>query len=197
MRIPSFTKEGLLPEGTYELTIEELRRSYLVTGEGVENPAWDARWRRKLVDNLEILASQLRKAGIPDLFIGGSFVENKSHPNDIDGWFPCDLRLVATGELMYRLNDLDPFTCWTWDPRARRKYRGYPKGQLPMWHRYRVELWPDYGQPFGLQMDGSLDQGFEAAFRRSRSGAPRGVIKIRGEHDSNRGGVSGSPAPRS
>lgn len=181
MLLPLFDEGGVLPEGTYEITLDRLNRSFLVTGEGVGDPRWDARWRAKLVENLGILVVQLRKAGIREVYVGGSFVEAKSHPNDIDGWFPCDVGLIASGELMYRLNALDPHASWTWDPRARRRYRGYPKGQLPMWHRYRVELWPDYGQSFGVADERGAELGFDAAFRRSRTGAPRGVLKIRGE----------------
>jgi hypothetical protein len=151
---------GLLPEGTYELTLTELRSSYLVTGEGVADPRWDAPWRGRLVDNLGILVRQLWAVGIENVFAAGLFVEAKSHPNGIDGCFDCDIGLIASGEFLDRLNDIDPYACWTWDPRARRQYRGYPKGQLPMWHRYRVELWPDYGQPFGVFDDAGNELGF-------------------------------------
>jgi hypothetical protein len=41
------------------LTINELRVSRLVTGEGVDSPTWDAAWRRTLVDNLEVVVDRL------------------------------------------------------------------------------------------------------------------------------------------
>lgn len=180
MFLPPFNDEGMLPEGTYDLTIDELRASHLVTGEGVGDPRWDTPWRGKLVENLAIQVRQLREVGIERIYAAGSFVEAKSHPNDIDGCFDCDVRRIASGELLEKLNEIDPYACWTWDPKSRRRYRGYPKGQLPMWHRYRVEMWPDYGQPFGVVDAEGNHLGFQAAFRRSRTGAPRGILKIRG-----------------
>ena len=79
---------------------------------------------------------------VRDIFADGSFAEDKDHPNDIDGYFVCDFDLLRTGELTRQLNLLDPFKVWTWAPAARKPYRRYPKKQLPMWHRYRVELYP-------------------------------------------------------
>ena len=48
-----------LPPGDYPLTIEELRDSFLVGGPQGAGRGWDAAWRLKLVNNLEILARQL------------------------------------------------------------------------------------------------------------------------------------------
>ena len=77
--------------------------------------------------NLEILTRQLWQAGIREVFADGWFAEDKDHPNDIDGYFVCDLTQLKGGELARRLNLLDPFKVWTWDPAARRPYRGDPK----------------------------------------------------------------------
>jgi len=141
---------------------------------------WDREWRRLLVDNLEILVLQLFAVGIEDVFIDGSFVEDKDHPNDIDGYFVCDLMELATGRLQRRLNALDPHRIWGWDPRTRKPYRGYPKKQLPMWHQYRVELYPHYGQGSGIVDAFGNELEFPAAFRQSRrDGRARGIIQIR------------------
>jgi hypothetical protein len=170
-QLPPFDGNGILPEGEYDLTIDALRTSYLVTGAGLGSH-WDARWRAKLVDNLGILVGQLVRVGIRDIFIGGSFVEEKDHPNDIDGYFMCTARELYSGELERSLNKLDPHASWTWDQAKARPYRGSRKKKLAMWHRYRVELYPHWGN----------DSEFPADFiRRSRSGKPRGIIKIRGE----------------
>ena len=64
------------------MSCSELRESFLVRGPGGQYPQWDAEWRRSLVDNLEILVGQLWQVGIDDIFIDGSFVEDKDHPND-------------------------------------------------------------------------------------------------------------------
>jgi hypothetical protein len=109
-------------------------------------------------------------------------VEDKNHPNDIDGYFVCELRLLASGELQRQLNLLDPHKVWTWDPATRRAYRGYSKKQLPMWHQYRVELYPHVGQLSGIRNAHGHELEFPAAFRQSRrDGRPKGIIRI-GDH---------------
>lgn len=116
-----------------------------------------------------------------EIFIDGSFVEDKEHPNDIDGYFECELSRLTSGEIQRELNLLDPYKIWTWDPAARRPYRGYPKRQLPMWHVYRVELYPHFGQLCGIRDEHGHELEFPSAFRRSRTrGRPRGIVKIGG-----------------
>lgn len=182
--LPAFTDDGLLPPGDYTLAIDELRTSMLVLGPGEpkDHVTWDAVWRERLLDNLAIMVNELWAVGIHEVFIDGSFVENKDHPNDIDGYFACDLHRLATGELERELNLLDPHKIWTWDPASRRSYRGYPKKQLPMWHQYRVELYPHYGQPCGIRDKYGHELEFPSAFRQSRSdGKPKGIVRIGGE----------------
>jgi hypothetical protein len=180
-QLPPFDADGVLPPGDYQLTLDELRASMLVSGSGVESVGWDVRWRAQLVENLSTLVGQLWAVGIQSVYVDGSFVEDKSHPNDIDGYFVCDLRTFASGELQRRLNLLDPHKIWTWDPAERRTARGYPKKQLPMWHQYRVELYPHYGQFSGIVDAFGYELEFPSAFRMSRrDGKPRGIIKIGG-----------------
>lgn len=181
MALPPFTDDGVLPPGDYELTFAELRSSALVRGPGSAYPNWDAAWRAQLVDNLEVMVKQLWAIGITEIFVDGSFVEDKDHPNDIDGYFVCELMRVATGELQRELNLLDPHKVWTWAPASRRAFRGYPKKQLPMWHAYRVELYPHYGQFSGIRDAFGNELEFPSAFRLSRrDGKPRGIVKIGG-----------------
>lgn len=125
------------------------------------------------------MASQLAQIGINEVFVDGSFVEEKDHPNDIDGFFFCDRMLAFSGELTKELNLLDPYKVWTWDPRPRRPYRGYAKGQLPMWHQYRVELYPDTGLPSGITDGKGKSLRFREAFRQSRfENKTKGIIKL-------------------
>lgn len=183
MDVPDFDAEGLLPPGDYPLTIRQLKQSKLVLGPGVprDHPAWDAHWRLQLVENFSVLYSQLSSIGITEVFIDGSFVENKDHPNDIDGYFACDLMRLATGELQRQLNLIDPYKVWTWDPASRRPFTGCPKKQLPMWHQYRVELYPHCGLPSGIRDRHGNDLEFPAAFRRRRGdGMPKGIVRIGG-----------------
>lgn len=142
------------------------------------NP-WDMKWRLFLVDNLELMVQELWEVGIDQIYIDGSFVEEKAHPNDIDGYFECDLMELATGELERKLNALNPYKIWTWDNNSRKSYRGFTKKQLPMWHRYRVELYPHVGQPSGILDEYGNQQQFPAAFRKTRdSFLPKGIVKI-------------------
>ncbi len=123
-----------------------------------------------------------RQVGVAEIFVDGSFVEDKEHPNDIDGYFVCDLRELASGRLQSALNLLDPHKVWTWDPALRRPYRGYPKKQLPMWHHYRVEMYPHCGQLSGIRDKYGNELEFPSAFRLSRrDGRPRRIVKIKKE----------------
>ena len=140
--LPSFTSDGLLPPGDYVLTLDELRASVLVSGPQPprEDSHWDATWRQELVGNLGVLVGQLWQVGITEIFVNGSFVEDKDHPNDT-----------------------------------------YAKRQLPMWHRYRVDLYPHVGQLSGILDSHGHELEFPAAFRRSRrDGQPKGIIKVGG-----------------
>lgn len=180
--LPDFTPMGLLPPGDYPLTLEELRHSMLVIGPPalVAVGAWDATWRAQLVDNLAVLTAQLWQVGIDALFINGSFLEDKAHPNDIDGYFETDLRSLASGRLEAALNALDPRSAWTWDPTRRRFDPDSGKWQLPMWHAYRVELYPHVpGLLSGIRDRYGNELQFPSAFRQQRDTfAQKGIIRI-------------------
>jgi hypothetical protein len=183
-RLPDFTEDGLLPPGDYELTLAELTESPLVGGAPDPAPYTNKGnlFRRRQVENLGVMVRQLWEVGISNIFIDGSFTEDKPRPNDIDGYFECELLRLASGELERELNLLDAHKVWTWDPASRRAFRGYPKKQLPMWHVYRVELYPHYGQLCGIRDEHGHELEFPSAFRRSRrSGKPRGIVKVGGK----------------
>ncbi len=176
----TFGEDGCLPAGDFALTFDELRHSLLVLGGESPPITWDRDWRHRLVDNLEVLVRQLWTVGVTEVFADGSFAEDKDHPNDIDGYFVCDLKQFASGELERELNLLDPHKVWTWDPDQRTASPGYPKRQLPMWHHYRVELYPHWGQGSGILDASGNELEFPSAFRLSRrDGRPRGIIKLR------------------
>jgi hypothetical protein len=65
------------------------------------------------------------------------------------------------------------------------------KRQLPMWHRYRVELYPHYpGALSGIHDEFGNDQPFPAAFRKSRAAnRAKGIIEIVEGHVSLAGGT--------
>lgn len=179
--LPNFNRDGVLPPGEYVMTLDELEESVLVLGPGApkEHPVWDASWRHQLVVNLRVVIGHLWAVGIDDVYVDGSFVEDKDHPNDIDGYFVCDPHRFASGELEQDLNRVDPLQSWTWNHAARRAYRGSPKLQLPMWHAYRVELYPHYtGMIAGVDEHGNGLE-FPAFFRRCRgTGRPKGIVRV-------------------
>jgi hypothetical protein len=178
--LPGFTPDGLLPSSDYELTLDQLRASLLVVGPSPRSEHWDEDWRRSLVDNLGIIVHQLWIAGVGEIFADGSFCEDKDHPNDIDGYFVCDARDL--GRLQRELNLLDPYKVWTWDARARRRDRESGKLLLPMWHRYRIDMWPHCRQLSGITDEHGHPLEFPAAFRKSRRGGqPRGIVRIGGK----------------
>jgi hypothetical protein len=167
----------LLP-GDYDVSFKELGESLLVRGpdDREQYPTWDVSWRKHLVENLEILTRQLWQVGIREVFADGSFVEDKDHPNDIDGYFVCGLDELRTGELSRWLNLLDPFKVWTWDPASRKPYRGYPKKQLQcgigtVWSCTRTYLGSVSGAAFAT--DTAMSSNFLRPF------ASRGVMADR------------------
>ena len=178
--VPYFTNEDVLPIGDYMLTLDALRTSHLVTGQGNPSQQWDSIWRRHLTLNLEALVQQLWKIGIRRIFVDGSFVENKDHPNDIDGYFECDPRYLGSGQLERNLNALDPYKIWTWDHRLRRPDPNSAKKQLPMWHQYHVEFYPHFpGLLSGITDKHGNELEFPAAFRKSRiDDRPKGIVEI-------------------
>ena len=132
------------------------------------------------VDNLAVLVRQLWEVGIDRIFVDGSFVEEKDHPNDVDGYFECDLRYFASGRLRWGLNAIDPQHIWTWDRRGRRTDPNSAKAQLPMWHQYRVERYPHFpGLLSGIRDPFGNDLPFPSAFRLSRREyRPKGIVEV-------------------
>ena len=172
-----FNNFGLLPPGDYTLTIDELRNSLLVNGSSDGSP-WDRDWRLYLVNQLEKMVQQLWAVGVTEIFIDGSFVEDKAHPNDIDGYFECDVRDLET--IIRELNISEPDKIWTWDNKSRKSHKNYAKKQLPMWHKYRVELYPHYGQFSGIPDQHGNNLLFPSAFRQTRDNfTPKGIVKIK------------------
>jgi hypothetical protein len=173
-----FNDFGLLQPGDYELTIDDLRNSLLVVGPR-DGSLWDNEWRTYLVNQLELMVKQLWAVGVSEIFIDGSFVENKAHPNDIDGYFECDVRDLPT--MIRELNIAKLDKIWTWDSKSRKPYKGYTKKQLPMWHKYRVEMYPHYdiGPLTGILDEHGKNLLFPAAFRKTRDAfRPKGIVEI-------------------
>jgi hypothetical protein len=173
----TFNSSGMLFPGDHDCTFGDLRNSILVLGPATPPTKWDASWRGRLVDKLEVLVSQLWSVDVHEITIGGSFAEETPRPTDIDGYFACDPRKYYQGVLQEQLNRIDPYAVWKWDRSdLRRDSRGGL--QTPMWHRYRIDLWPNTGQPTGEIDEDGNDVYFPTRLRSSRDGLPRGVIRI-------------------
>lgn len=174
--LPPFNEHGVLPPGDHHLTFHQLRASHLVLGPP-ERPEWDVAWRSTLVNLAEVLVEQLWAEGIEEVYLDGSFVEDKAHPHDIDGYFLCDAAELQP--LTERLNQRDPHGSWTWSRASRRPSPDSAKAQLPMWHNYRTELYPHYGQFSGILGPLGHQLQFPEAFRRSRAGGrEKGIVRI-------------------
>ncbi len=175
-----FDSAGLLPPGDYAASFDDLRKSMLIHGPpGVSG--WDADWRLLLADNLEILAHQLSTIGLRCLYIGGSFVEQKGRPPDLDGYFTCPDHGPPIDELYERLNSLEGDRIWTSNWTDRRL--GPTTGSLPrapMWHKYRVELQAECGQSTSMFRDRyGRSLGIPAAFRTCKvTRRPKGIVKL-------------------
>ncbi|MBL7668900.1 MAG: hypothetical protein JNM39_00310 [Bdellovibrionaceae bacterium] len=185
MPIPtSFDPNGVLAPGTYDATLQDIKNSILVNGNG-NSPTWDKVWRKQLVDSASILINELWSVGIVDIFLDGSFVEEKDHPNDIDGYFDPHLSMLSVpdivkyAKLISDLNILNKYKVWNWDHNSRRQAPGSHKLQLPMWIIYRVELYPHLDQGTGIKDAFGNNLKFPSAFRQSRNGfIQKGIVRV-------------------
>ncbi|MBP1991488.1 DUF6932 family protein [Paenibacillus eucommiae] len=104
-------------------------------------------------------------------------MEDKASPGDIDGYFVTDPHSLRDN--IKELNALDSFKVWTWNWNDRIYDRNSAKHQLPMWHRYKVELYPHVGQGCGIFDENGYEQMFPAAFRKTRDTfLSKGIIQI-------------------
>lgn len=178
MPLPRLTLDGLLPPGDHPLTIDELRQSYLVTGEGLNVPGWDSTWRAELVDNLEMFVRQLWLVGVGRIFVNGSFVTAKPDPGDVDAYFECTLATYAM--TLVRLMQTEPTL--PWDIAHRPIDPVSLRGKPVMWHRYRVEMFPhftDYPNRTGIFDEDGRELELAEMFRRDKgSFRLKGVIQI-------------------
>ncbi|NPV93217.1 MAG: hypothetical protein HPY50_20845 [Firmicutes bacterium] len=132
-----FNSHGVLPPGDYPMTFEEIGRSVLITGPGDE-PDWDTAWRARLLDVFEYRCIQLWSVGVTEIFIVGSFVSDKLHPNDLDAYFVCrkdHWERIAEPSL----KELDP-EFWSFE----RINKGTGRVAYPMWFDYGIEIYPVY-----------------------------------------------------
>lgn len=94
--LPAFTSKGLLPPGLHRATWDELCSRFGGT-----------RRREYLLEGLLRAATNLRDAGVVNLWLDGSFVTDKRNPNDFDGvWDPSRADLRRVDSVLIDLADL-------------------------------------------------------------------------------------------
>lgn len=176
-----------MPAGLdYPLTLSQLRESHLITGVCSTHPEpWLVHRREYLLNQFERFARCLWDVGIEDIFIGGSFVEDKPAPNDIDGYFVCSNREVLfSGELSKQLDALSTDEMrqrqvWHWKQRVEDPKTG--EKRLAMWHHYQVELIPTAPGLNNAIVDKESGKrlSISEAFRLTSFGnRPKGIIKL-------------------
>ncbi len=69
-----FNSKGLLPPGIHVVTLEQLETNF----------TW-SNHRKKLFKKFKGAYKNLTRANVKKIWIDGSYVESKEHPNDIDG----------------------------------------------------------------------------------------------------------------
>jgi hypothetical protein len=180
MALPPFNSEGHLPAGIHLSTFADLRASHLVLCPSASQfPDWDAGWRSKLVDNLEMLVKQLWSYGCDEVFIDGSFVDAIEHPGDIDGYFNCEVDDLKDYQMQNALNTEENNFVWNWHSNSFLPAQGYPRGKPRMWHFYRVELIANITDPHPpFSRPGNMRENFRFS---DRTGKERGLVQIQHE----------------
>lgn len=170
--LPTFTAQGLLPPGDYPLTLQQLSQSMLVVGPHPVPPGWDMPGRLRLVNNLTVLVGQLHQVGITDIYIAGSFVQDKPDPDDIDGYYVVNPLAYATTQQpqLMRINPLIPLvsTKATWEYIASKG-----KARPLLCRDYRIELFPE----LSIVPPGSPGS-WSSFFRHTRDDKPKGIVHI-------------------
>jgi hypothetical protein len=179
--IPPFTVDGLLPHDI-EATVDEVAGSFLVTGQGIDVPDWDAEWRLQLIRNAGIVARRFRQAGqVEEFWADGSFVERVARPRDIDAYYVLPREQLADfGSFRARLNALEGEDIWTWNPRDRRQFPETRDAKPPFWGRYHVEPYRQSSEESGIVGSHDAPLTFAEAFRQQRGTYKRkGIIRLR------------------
>jgi hypothetical protein len=160
-------KYGVLDKD-YTLTIDGLRNSMLVKGPTTgEYIPWDKEKRLYLVNQLEIVANQVWNAGFDKICVDGSFVEDKASPGDIDCYFECGLDDFMQGKVEEALRIANPGEKWGFSKDNLINVDGI--SQFPIWHKYRVDMWPECGMPsFVFDKSGTNNLKISQAFRQQK-----------------------------
>ena len=174
MAIPNHFQQhgpyGLLPPGTHDATLEEIRASILVEGPPKPIPGWDRAHRLWLLDQLAPFVEDLWAAEVQDIFLDGSFVTDKARPTDIDGFYEALFeRQKSILPILLARNPI-------WMPQRVTTPEKQRKTQ--MWINHKIEIYPAW-EP---AEEGILYRKF-FTFQRvpARGGpkmVPKGIVKV-------------------
>lgn len=137
--IPRLTAHGALPRGRYPATIAEVESAFVV------DPRWASSTTRKIVWNdwTQVTAQARKVVPVAAAWLGGSFLTDKSDPDDLDVVYIIDSRQAAAvtsplhrgflsvlsqGDALRQLRGkrLDTFVVeWVPDPDGQRTARGF------------------------------------------------------------------------
>lgn len=144
---------GYLPPGVHDATFGEFQERFATNGR-----------RLALLNGLRQVVSQLFKAGVEEVFVGGSYCTKAPLPNDIDGYwvYKKGLDRSKIDPVILNMNSL------VLDPISGRFVRA-------------IKL--KYGVEFFMDTPNATINGLtcERFFRFSRDGTERGIIRIRRE----------------
>lgn len=147
MPIPPLGANGVLPPGEHEASMEEIEQAF---GSSTDR-------RKVLMNGLKLAVENFQAAGVPRIYIDGSFTADKPDPNDIDG---CWSAVGASSKI------LDPVFWKASTPEERRQNR------LLMKQKYGLDFF------MAESREGRSGKNFPDFFQTDRNGNLKGILKV-------------------
>lgn len=167
-----FLKNGLLPAGDLEISLEDLE-VYVREGPG-NGQTWDTSWRLELLQEFKKRYQQLTAAGIKEVYIDGSYATDKFRPNDMDVYFVVPRKKWRSGAEKL-LKTMDP-EFWRFETELQEDGKvGYP-----MAYHHHVEMYPVYQEhtPAYAEAPELVDPKIKFFRTDKYSHRPKGIIKL-------------------
>lgn len=140
MSIPKLQPNGELPRGEFVTTLKRIAKRY------AEKNAK----RKRLMQGLKLACVSFKKAGVPRIWVNGSFVTDKAEPADIDGCWEYTKGVD--------LNKLDPVFLMT--------------SRSAMKEKFGLDFFPAY------LYEVETDLPFPRFFQINREGEAKGILVV-------------------